>query len=276
MGYEGRLCLCGMVYTNPKPPPGAIDYTVDHHPAEFYAYPAPFKARWMARHCPKGRLLEVGCGEGFFLAAAQALGYEVFGLEPHPERARRTREQLHIDVAQSFLESHTLPTKSFDVVYHCDLLAHFPDPLGALRTMSNLLRPGGVLCFEVGILGGVSPFWYRLTGRIGLGYHLWLYSEPAVESLLTQAGLRIGYLQRFGLAPRVIISRAKGGLRQLIGSAATARHSAAAHLHAQRTQRGFNGWLLNFLRYRVGALVPGIGPQTLLIVARPETEVGDT
>jgi SAM-dependent methyltransferase len=178
-------------------------------------------------------------------------------------------------VAQSFLESHTLPTKSFDVVYHCDLLAHFPDPLGALRTMSTLLRPGGVLCFEVGILGGMSPLWYQLIGRIGLGYHLWLYSKPAVESLLTQAGLRIEHLQRFGLAPRVIIGSAKGRLRQLIGPVATARHSAAARMQAQRTQRGFDGWCLNFLRYRVGALVPGLGPQTLLIVARPETEGGD-
>jgi SAM-dependent methyltransferase len=279
MGYEGRLCSCGLVYTHPKPSPGVIDYTIDHHPAAFYAYPAAFKARWVADHCPKGRLLEVGCGEGFFLAAAQSFGYEVFGLEPHSSRARRVRERLQIEVVESFLESHALPAKSFDVVYHCDLLAHFPEPLGALRTMSTLLRPGGVLCFEVGILGGISPRWYQLIGRVGLGYHLWLYSEQAVTSLLKQAGLRIEHLQHFGLAPGVIVSSLKGWLRRMAApvlppiASPTAR--SGARPRAQRTSQTFDEWFSNILRYRVGSIAPHIGPLTLLIVARPENHGED-
>jgi SAM-dependent methyltransferase len=272
MGYEGRLCACGLVYTHPKPPPGAIDYTIDHHPAAFYAFPAAFKARWLADRCPQGRLLEVGCGEGFFLSAARRLGYEVVGLEPHAGRAQRVREQFHIEVMESFLENHSLPAKSFDVVYHCDLLAHFPDPLGALHAMSNLLRPRGVLCFEVGILGGISPRWYPLVGRLGLGYHLWLYSEPAVSALLTQAGLRIESLQRFGLGPRVVVGKAKAWLRSLPVPARVQRSQADADLQTTRAHGSLEGWWPNFLRYRVGALAPCLGPLTLLIVARPEED----
>src|SRR6185369_8803253 len=102
--YEGRLCSCGLLYTWPSPRPGAIDFTSDPHPREFYACTADYKAAWIARHCPRGRLLEVGCGEGFLLAAARARGYQVFGLEPHPGRARRVKEEMGIDVQEGFIE----------------------------------------------------------------------------------------------------------------------------------------------------------------------------
>src|SRR5271154_5624453 len=67
-GVEGLLCRCGMVYTNQSaylPPANPVK---EHHPGCFYSLPGAFKATWMARHCPRGRLLEVGCGAGFFLA----------------------------------------------------------------------------------------------------------------------------------------------------------------------------------------------------------------
>src|SRR5579871_4957746 len=63
-GYEGRLCRCGTLYTNRKNAPAVADQTEEHHPEEFYSRPAKFKAAWVAKHCHKGRLLEVGCGNG--------------------------------------------------------------------------------------------------------------------------------------------------------------------------------------------------------------------
>src|SRR5579864_2131828 len=82
-GVEGLLChSCGMVYTNQYtyvPPANPIE---EHHPDHFYSLPAAFKADWVARHCPRGRLVEVGCGAGFFLKAVRTHGYEVFGMEP--------------------------------------------------------------------------------------------------------------------------------------------------------------------------------------------------
>jgi SAM-dependent methyltransferase len=196
-----------MVYTDPTPPAGDVDFTASQHDEEFYSYPAEFKASWMVRYCPPGRLLEVGCGDGVFLSAAQALGYEVFGLEPHPDRARRVQEQLGIKVEQSFLETNALPERSFDVIYHCDLLAHFPDPRESLRAMTALLRPGGALCFEVALLGGISPTWYRLIGQLDLGDHLWFFSDRSLKLLLAQTGLHIEKIQYFGLAPTVLLGK---------------------------------------------------------------------
>ena len=264
-GYEARRCSCGMVYTSPTPAPGSIDCTIDHHPQEFYSYSAPFKARWVARHCPPGRLLEIGCGEGYFLAAATARGYEVVGLEAHAGRARHVRDTLGIEVTGGALEDDRLPSAQFDVVYHCDLLAHFADPIAALRLMTRLLRPDGVLCFEVGMLGGISPFWYRLTGGLGLGYHLWLYSPGALRELLKRADLRLEHVQRFGLAPRALLGGVKAGLRDLLGR--SDRSSPAVG-----PRRPIGRSISNFLRYRGAAWAPRIGPETWLVVARPVSQ----
>ena len=267
--YEGRLCTCGMVYTAPSPPPGAIDFTSDPHPREFYSYSAGYKADWIARHCPRGRLLEVGCGDGFLLEAARARGYQVFGLEPHAERARRVKERLGIDVQPCFIEDARLSRSEFDVVYHCDLLAHFPDPIRCLRLMAASLRDGGVLCFEVGVLGAIPPRWYRLIGVLGLGPHLWLYSEPALNSLFAQAGLTIKHIQHFSLGPYVLLNKAAGLLEAATFRLLSALPPLGRRFSRERLDR-LHQRLLFFLRYPVGAVAPRFGPSTLLVVARPQ------
>jgi SAM-dependent methyltransferase len=263
-GIEGLLCECGMVYTNQPTMHEPLNLTNDFHPDHFYSLPAEFKAAWVARNCPRGRLVEVGCGAGFFLVAARSHGYEVMGLEPNPAYGEQLK-RLDIFVATEFVEHTSLPKHSFDVVYHCDLLAHFPDPIQSLSAMCDLLRPTGVLCFEVGLLGGISPSWYPLVGRIGLGQHLWLYSDRAFKNLMRKAGLDIVRTQYFGLAPEVIGGKILGILnKRLLGPAlqSVSRHGSD---HALRAKSN----CVHFLRYRAGALLPHIGPQTILVVAKP-------
>jgi SAM-dependent methyltransferase len=270
-GFEGRLCDCGMLYTDTagRAPEFFLDFTEESHPDAFYSLPARLKARWMAAHCPRGKLLEVGCGDGFFLAAARDLGYTVAGMEPHPGRAEQVTQQFGISVEQAMIEEDSLPASSFNVVYHCDLLAHFPDPVQALRSMARLLKPGGVLCFEVGILGGISQFWYPLIGAIGLGQHLWLYSYRALAELFERAGFVVKHEQHFGLAPQVLLTRPTGIvtnrlLRPLLAGLRRAglRTGPEKALQAKWTFE-------NFLRYRVGRVSPRFGPATMLVVLRP-------
>ena len=207
-GYEGLRCRCGMVYTNRHDVDIIVNPTIEHHERSFYSLPAELKAGWVSSNCPPGCLLEVGCGDGFFLKAALRHGYEVSGIEPNPQLCKQVSQELRIEIEQRFLEDSRLPRASFDVVYHCDLLVHFPDPISALKTMTAFLRPGGVLCFEVGILGGISTAWYRLIGTVGLGQHLWLYSNRALEQLLERSELTIEKIKYFGLAPEVAVGRA--------------------------------------------------------------------
>jgi SAM-dependent methyltransferase len=228
------------------------------HPDSFYARPAQFKVNWMAARCPMGRLLEVGCGEPSFLLAAREHGFEIAALEAHADRAARVSERLGIPVEQAFLEQDTLPAGTFDVVYHCDMLAHFPDPLGALASMMRLLKPEGVLCFEVGVLGGISTFWYRQIKELALGPHLFLYSYKSLDMLIEQAGLEVLHRTRFGLAPEVLSLIPRAGLTKL-----------ARTLVSQERAQTLQEWTYNAVRYSAGRISPRIGPATFLFVARP-------
>jgi SAM-dependent methyltransferase len=262
-GIEGLLCGCGMVYTDQAAVLEPLDSTREFHPDCFYSLSAEFKAAWVARNCPRGRLVEVGCGAGFFLAAVRSRGYEVIGLEPNLAYDLQLH-RLDIPVVHELVEDNSLPRR-FDVVYHCDLLGHFADPLRSLDAMCALLSPTGVLCFEVGLLGGISPYWYTLVGKIGLGQHLWLYSDRAFKNLMRKAGLEIVRIQYFGLVAEVICGKILGILtkRLLVPALQTiSRDGAERALRAKQS-------CVNFLRYRAGALLPHIGPQTVLVVAKP-------
>jgi SAM-dependent methyltransferase len=207
--------------------------------------------------------LEVGCGRGEFLVLARQRGYQVSAVEPNPEAASAA-EALGIDVERALIEESTLPRQSFDVVFHVDLLSHFPDPITALQKMAALVRPDGLVCFEVSV-GALTRNWYRWVGRLGYPRHLWFYSEDAVRTVLTRAGLRVEAVQRFGLLPAALLS-ALGNIsvRQWISRPASDRGRSAP---ATGFYRAYSR-LQYLLRYRIGKFVPAVGPYAMFIAAR--------
>jgi SAM-dependent methyltransferase len=265
-GYQGRACACGMVYLDPIPPSGTVDPTYDRHLDDYYSLPARLRLQWVKRFSQKGRLLEVGCGAGHFLSAAKTSGYEVFAIEPHPECARHVAESLGIQVERALVEETAQPKGYFDIVFHIDLLSHFPDPVRALRAMAALLRPGGMLCFEIGVFGGMSPFWYRWMGRAGYPEHRWFYSEQALYTLLERAGLQVVCVKRFGLWPSTILSTVG---RIMLGHRLPKPRDSSGRAAPPTGIYRLYGWLQYILRYRLGALLPCIGPRALFIAAQP-------
>ncbi|HTE53298.1 MAG TPA: class I SAM-dependent methyltransferase [Kofleriaceae bacterium] len=271
-GHIGRRCGCGLVYIDPPPPARALGPELHHD--GFYAFPAEHRLDWVARWCRSGRLLEVGPGPGHLLAAALRRGYTVAGVDPNPSSVRRIRERLGVEVELATIETSRLPDAAFDAVVHIDLLSHFDDPVAALRAMARRLAPGGHICFEVGLLGGISPAWYRALGRVGFPEHRWLYSREALARVMARAGLAMVGVRRFGLIPvigLILARRAAGplaariaGKRALDGAApdpdGLPPPQNAAHRLYERA--------LCLLRYRLGPAAPALGPQGVLVAAQ--------
>ena len=266
-GYQSRACECGALYVSPRPAAGAIDITRDSHPDSFYALPARTKLRWLARHVGPGRLLEVGAGDGDFLAAARSFGHSTAAIEAHANRAERLRRRLGIEVECASIEE----SRSVDVVFHCDLLSHFADPHLALRRMTRLLRPGGCLFFEVGLMAEVAPIWYRVIGEIGLPDHRWFFSERALVRLLADCGLQIEQRVYFSLAPVHVAScvavHVRDVLRRVRRSSSPDASPATVATPSASTDRLRR--VANHLRYGFSGLARWGGPQTALFIARP-------
>jgi SAM-dependent methyltransferase len=267
--YVGRSCGCGIVYIDPCPDADRVEPTGDEHADEYYELPAKIRLDWVAQIEPRGRLLEVGCGWGHFVAGAKRRGYQVAAIEPNPARARHVREVLGIDVEQASIETASPPAVGFDIVYHIDLLSHFPEPTRALRAMVSQLRPGGRLCFEVGIFGGLAAGWYKWVGRPGFPQHRWFYSEAALREILRRADLRVEKIKRFAILPATIVSSlGLALLGQPLGNQSPQASSRPAR--AKGLRRGY-AWLQYVLRYRLGAYLPPIGPQVFFVCAVPDS-----
>lgn len=91
-----------------------------------------------------GALLDIGCGDGAFLAAA-ARHFEVSGVEISAAMAERARQRLPRATIHTGPATHAaLAAESFDVVTQFSVLEHEWRPLDALRLVARVLRRGGV------------------------------------------------------------------------------------------------------------------------------------
>ena len=108
---------------------------------------------------PGGRLLDVGCAYGPFLAAAREAGYQGEGLDVSQDAVEHVRGTLGIPCRRGDFEAQDgepWEEGSFDVLSMWYVIEHFRDPGRALARAARLLRPGGVLAFSTPNGAGVS------------------------------------------------------------------------------------------------------------------------
>ena len=89
------------------------------------------------------RLLDVGCGDGSFLLAAQREGWEVAGVEINPEPARRAG--LHI--VEAIPQAHQ--AGPFDCITLWHSLEHMPDINAMMQQLRKLLNRDGTVIIAV-------------------------------------------------------------------------------------------------------------------------------
>lgn len=140
------------------------------------------------------RLLDIGCGPGFFLATAIGRGWQAHGIEPSRQACEHARG-LGAAVTEGFFNAQSAPALGrFDAVNLTNVLEHVPDPIDVLTRAIGLLEPGGLLC--VGVPNDFSPFQIAAKGALGVGewwvappHHLNYFDFESLSALLEQLGL---------------------------------------------------------------------------------------
>ncbi len=139
----------------------------------------------------RGRLLDVGCGNGLFLSAMHQLGWEVWGLEPDPAAAEVARRR-GFPVVQAPVEEADLPAEGFDAVTMNHVIEHVIDPVAALARCAQATRPGGSVVLT-------TPNWDSLLHQrfkaswTGLDppRHLWVFTPRSLMTCAERAGLAV-------------------------------------------------------------------------------------
>jgi 2-polyprenyl-3-methyl-5-hydroxy-6-metoxy-1,4-benzoquinol methylase len=158
--------------------------------------------------CSPGKLLDVGCGDGGFLAKMRTRGWQVAGLD-FDAKAIANAEQLHgLKLQTGDLISARFAAGTFDAITMNHVIEHVPEPISEFAECHRILRPGGRL---VVLTPNILSTGHQVFGRHWRGLepprHLHIFSPNALRKCAEEAGLR------------VIEARSSAGNADVIGGA---------------------------------------------------------
>lgn len=189
-------CLdCGVQHFWPSRNPGADWY----QESEMYAARDLMVVDWLGWYhraalenmpVSSGRLIDVGCGNGAFVAAARRRGYDAWGLDFSAKAIEAGRRHFRIDtlLCASIEELATrFGERRFDIVTAFEVLEHMDNSSAFLDQLTGLLAPGGYVIVSV-------PNRERRPRLLNEGdlppHHFTRWNVAAIRGFLDRHGLR--------------------------------------------------------------------------------------
>ncbi len=123
-------------------------------------------------------VIDFGCGEGReAIELAQHGAKCVIGLDIREDLLERARQNAIAAEVASICRFGSSAEEKADIILSLDSFEHFADPAGILKTMADLLRPGGEVLVSFG------PTWYHPLGGHLFSVFPWahlIFSERAL------------------------------------------------------------------------------------------------
>lgn len=189
-----QCCACNLRYINPRP---AAKYIPDLYPDEYYnpdASPAALleekkfineqKYRCFSTLTEEnGRILDVGCQKGEFLAYMKQEEWEVRGVEFN----NRAPNLYDLPIHYGSMETAELPEEYFDVITYWAVLEHIPEVSLELERAVRVLRPGGLLVLLTTNFNSLAARFLKLDD---IPRHLVLFDKSTLKKLVSKHGCK--------------------------------------------------------------------------------------
>ncbi len=156
------------------------------------------------KHAPgRGKLVDVGCGEGAFLKGAKEQGWQAFGIEPNCTRAAELEREHGIKIFQEDFFRATIQKNEYDAVSNWDFIEHLSDPADLVRRSRAMLKQGGLFIVATpnhfSFLDFVAAFAYRLSfgkftyalSKLYTVDHTLYFTDTTLCELLKREGFEI-------------------------------------------------------------------------------------
>jgi len=151
------------------------------------------------------RVLDVGCGTGWFSARAAARGARVTSVDLGTRLLARTRERCATAPVAGDACALPFASGAFDVVISSECIEHTLDPLRAVSEIHRVTRAGGLLLITVP--NRIWHFAATFANTFGLrpyeGYEHWVGWREMRRTLAALAA-RIVQMRGFHLVPPVV------------------------------------------------------------------------
>lgn len=137
-----------------------------------------------------GRILDVGCGIGYFLEEAKKRGWEVYGTE-YTQEAIDICEQKGINMQSGALNPSNYELESFDIITSFEVIEHINNPREELGYFNQLLRKGGLVYVTTPNFNSLLR--YRLKSKynvITYPEHLSYYTKNTLKNAFNLSGFQ--------------------------------------------------------------------------------------
>jgi 2-polyprenyl-3-methyl-5-hydroxy-6-metoxy-1,4-benzoquinol methylase len=131
------------------------------------------------------KLLDAGCGTGWFSAAAAKRGANVTSMDVGPELLKQVSKKCQTECVVGSILEIPFEEATFDVVVSSEVIEHVVDPKKALSELFRVLKPGGTL-----VLTTPNAFWHwslsvanAFNIREYQGLENWLGYQELIDSL---------------------------------------------------------------------------------------------
>lgn len=144
-------------------------------------------------HPAPGSILDIGMGDGAFLAAMQQHGWDVYGIDIEPSVVAYAHACLGIEYCKvADVENDPLPVGSFDCITLWGMLQLTYRPGELLAKLRTIISPEGILAIGLSNFNSAGArifrsHWYGL----GLPRHLIHFDPASLKILLDQSGFEI-------------------------------------------------------------------------------------
>ncbi len=142
-----------------------------------------FYTFFMSCKLKKGKLLEIGCFDGYLLNKLHDSGWDVHGCDPSAMTERAVEHFGKEKIINDFFEDDTFPPESFDIIILRNLLEHLYNIHDFLQSVIKCLKPGGKIFIDVPNIRTLVQY-----GSIGTFFHQHI-SYFSLHTLSTLLGM---------------------------------------------------------------------------------------
>jgi len=190
---------CGLIYSNPILEAEKIEHLYKTSMLTYcqqtedigrvYAYYLKKDLKYIPS---QERILEVGCGNGFFLEKAKELGFkEVYGIEPSQEAVAKANSEIRQNIKVDIFRDGLFSENYFNAICHFQTFDHLINPSVFLQICHKMLKSKGIV---FGINHNIESLFAKILREkcpmIDIE-HIYLFSPKTLKKIYEQNGFQV-------------------------------------------------------------------------------------
>ncbi len=186
--YLCKCLSCGLVFSKKIPTENELKDFYKNYGVNNYLSPLTIKRynELLDKFEPfrkTNRILDVGCGIGYFLVEAKKRGWEVYGTEISEDSAEICVSK-GILISLGTLDSKNYEPNSFDIITSLEVIEHINNPTIEIENFYKILREGGLAYITTPNFNSLLR--YRLKGAYNIityPEHLTYYTDKTLTNV---------------------------------------------------------------------------------------------